>query len=183
MIGILQFAASWICCFACCQDPPTANESSIVRAGLGRRRSALAMLGFTVEGSDISTGSIQRVRREASLRGLKAEFRNDDMRILSTAPRNAYDAVIAMDNALPHPQCDEDLCARKLARLRPADCPAPVGSNLVGRWTGRSPAGFIQTLRHPKKNSPEQTQKAAYQLRTTPAPYPEMHPPPVWQRT
>ena len=39
----------------------------------------------------------------------KVEFRNDDMRNLSTAPIDSYDAIIAMDNAVPHLQSDDDI--------------------------------------------------------------------------
>jgi ubiquinone/menaquinone biosynthesis C-methylase UbiE len=77
--------------------------------GIGTQAIGLAMLGFTVEGSDLSPTSIDRARREATARGLKAEFRVDDMRNLSTAPINSYDAVIAMDNAIPHLESDEDV--------------------------------------------------------------------------
>jgi SAM-dependent methyltransferase len=99
--------------------PGPANGKRVLdcACGIGTQAIGLAMLGFTVEGSDTSTRSIERARREVSLRGLKAEFRNDDMRILSTARRNAYDAVIAMDNALPHLQCDEDI-ERALGAMR-----------------------------------------------------------------
>jgi glycine/sarcosine N-methyltransferase len=43
------------------------------------------------------------------------------MRNLSTAPINSYDAVIAMDNAIPHLESDEDIetaLAAMCARLR-----------------------------------------------------------------
>jgi SAM-dependent methyltransferase len=91
--------------------PAPANAKRVLdcACGIGTQAIGLSLLGFTVEGSDPSTASIHRARREASLRGLKAEFRTDDMRALSTAPRNAYDAVIAMDNAIPHLRCDEDI--------------------------------------------------------------------------
>lgn len=77
--------------------------------GIGTQALGVAMLGFAVDGSDLSPASIDRARREATARGLKAEFRIDDMRNLSTAPINSYDAVIAMDNAIPHLESDEDI--------------------------------------------------------------------------
>jgi hypothetical protein len=40
---------------------------------------------------------------------MNLEFRVDDMRSLSTAPIHVYDAVIAMDNAVPHLQSDADI--------------------------------------------------------------------------
>jgi glycine/sarcosine N-methyltransferase len=89
--------------------------------GIGTQTIGLAMLGFTVDASDPSPASIDRARREATARALKAEFRIDDMRNLSTAPINSYDAVIAMDNAIPHLESDEDIVtalAAMRARLR-----------------------------------------------------------------
>ena len=54
---------------------------------------------------------------------MKAEFRVDDMRHLSTAPIDSYDAIIAMDNAVPHLQSDDDIneaLEAMRARLRTA---------------------------------------------------------------
>jgi glycine/sarcosine N-methyltransferase len=67
------------------------------------------MLGYSVEGSDLSGPSINRARREATAPGLTAKFRVDDMRRLSTAPIDSYDAIIALDNAVPHLQTDDDI--------------------------------------------------------------------------
>ena len=79
--------------------PTPANGKRILdcACGIGTQAIGLAMLGFRVEGSDTSVASITRARREASARGVKAEFRVDDMRHLSTAPIDSYDAIIAMD--------------------------------------------------------------------------------------
>jgi 2-polyprenyl-3-methyl-5-hydroxy-6-metoxy-1,4-benzoquinol methylase len=85
--------------------------------GIGTQAIGLAMLGFGVEGSDPSGASINRARREAIARGLKVEFRVDDMRTLSTAPIDSYDVVIAMDNAVPHLQSDDDI-KRALRAIR-----------------------------------------------------------------
>jgi len=91
--------------------PVPANGKRVLdcACGIGTQAIGLAMLGFSVEGSDPSNASINRARREATARGLKAEFRVDDMRSLSTAPIDAYDAVVAMDNAVPHLQSDNDI--------------------------------------------------------------------------
>jgi glycine/sarcosine N-methyltransferase len=89
--------------------------------GIGTQAIGLAMLGYSVEGSDASGPSIDRARREVTVRGVKAEFRVDDMRQLSTAPIDSYDAIIAMDNAVPHLQSDDDIqqaLAAMRARLR-----------------------------------------------------------------
>ena len=42
--------------------------------GIGTQAIGLAMLGYSVEGSDPSGPSINRARREATARGLKAKF-------------------------------------------------------------------------------------------------------------
>ena len=69
------------------------------------------MLGYRVEGSDTSETSVRRAGREAFARGLAVGFRVDDMRTLLTANINAYAAVIAMDNAIPHLQSDDEVKA------------------------------------------------------------------------
>ena len=91
--------------------PVPANGKRVLdcACGIGTQAIGLAMLGYSVEGSDPSGASIDRARRETTARGLKAEFRVDDMRILSTAPIASYDAIIAMDNAIPHLQSDDDI--------------------------------------------------------------------------
>jgi glycine/sarcosine N-methyltransferase len=77
--------------------------------GIGTQAIGLAMRGFRVEGSDPSPASIARAVREAAARKLSTVFRVDDMRKLSTARPNAYDAVIACDNAIPHLESDEEI--------------------------------------------------------------------------
>ena len=91
--------------------PVPANGKRVLdcACGIGTQVIGLAMLGFSVEGSDPSDASIKRAQREATARGMKAEFRVDDMRSLSTAPIDSYDAIIAMDNAVPHLQSDDDI--------------------------------------------------------------------------
>jgi len=99
--------------------PAPANGKRILdcACGIGTQATGLAMLGYSVEGSDPSVVSIDRARREATTRGVKVEFRVDDMRSLSTAPINSYDAVIAMDNAVPHLESDADI-DKALAAMR-----------------------------------------------------------------
>src|SRR5262245_21589797 len=67
--------------------PAPANGKRVLdcACGIGTQAIGLAMLGFSVEGSDPSDASINRARREATARGLKVEFRVDDMRSLSEA--------------------------------------------------------------------------------------------------
>ena len=82
-----------------------------VACGIGTQSLALAAIGYSVEGSDISAVEIARAQREATSRGLKCSFRADDMRTLKTASVGRYGAIIAMDNALPHLDSDDDILA------------------------------------------------------------------------
>jgi 2-polyprenyl-3-methyl-5-hydroxy-6-metoxy-1,4-benzoquinol methylase len=80
--------------------PPAGKRLLDCACGIGTQAIGLATLGFVVDGSDPSAAAIDRARREAIALGMNLEFRIDDMRSLSTAPIHAYDAVIAMDNAV-----------------------------------------------------------------------------------
>lgn len=90
--------------------------------GIGTQSLGLAMKGFDVAGCDISVGAIQRARSEASKRGLRISYSVSDMVHLSGIPEAAFDAVICIDNSLPHLQTDEDLlqaAQQAYRRLRP----------------------------------------------------------------
>ncbi len=54
--------------------------------GIGTQAIPLAILGYQIEGSDLSLPEIQRATEEAVIRGLSINFRQDDMRQLKTAP-------------------------------------------------------------------------------------------------
>jgi SAM-dependent methyltransferase len=69
--------------------------------GIGTQMLGLAKAGFELTGSDLSAPAGARARQEAESRGLKIPVFVADMRDLSTVP-GTFDAVIAMDNALPH---------------------------------------------------------------------------------
>lgn len=71
----------------------------------------LAGLGYSVEGLDVSAAQITRAERECAVRGLHCKFRVDDMRTLATVRLSSYAAVMAMDNALPHSESDNDIAA------------------------------------------------------------------------
>src|SRR5262245_44571859 len=88
-----------------------------VACGIGTQCLPLAAIGYSVEGSDVSTAAIARAERECAARGLHCKFRIDDMRTLTTAPKSRYAAVMAMDNALPHLESDDDIVAA-LAAMR-----------------------------------------------------------------
>ncbi len=90
--------------------------------GIGTQSLGLAKLGYRVTGSDLSAAAVQRARAEAAARQLNIPFYVADVRRLDELPIGDFDAVISMDNALPHLLSDADLAegARQMrAKLRP----------------------------------------------------------------
>ncbi len=85
--------------------------------GIGTQVLGLAKRGFLVTGSDVSPGAISRARLETATRGLNCALYVADMRDLSHVPGTGFDAVICMDNALPHLFSEGDL-ARAAAEIR-----------------------------------------------------------------
>src|SRR5262249_26786331 len=77
--------------------------------GIGTQSLGLAKLGFRITGADVSARAVQRARSEAAARKLDIPFYVADMRNLDEVPAAGFDAVICMDNALPHLLCDADL--------------------------------------------------------------------------
>jgi SAM-dependent methyltransferase len=93
--------------------------------GIGTQSLGLAMKGFDVTGCDLSNQAVQRARAEAAKRGLHIPFSAANMMQLSEVPHADFDAVICIDNSLPHLQTDEDLsqAAQQIyRRLRPGGC-------------------------------------------------------------
>jgi len=89
--------------------------------GIGTQALGLAKIGFRVTGADLSAGAVQRARSEAAARTLDIPFYVADMRNLDDVPGAGFDAVISMDNALPHLLSEADLtqAARQIrAKLR-----------------------------------------------------------------
>ena len=90
--------------------------------GIGTQSLGLAMSGFDVEGCDISSGAIQRARLEALNRGLRVPFSVGNMLQLSAIPQSRFDAVICIDNSLPHLENDQQLlqaAQQAYGKLRP----------------------------------------------------------------
>jgi glycine/sarcosine N-methyltransferase len=77
--------------------------------GIGTQSLALGMLGFKVDGVDLSQAAIERAQREAIAREISIDVRLDDMRFLKTAPLQHYGIVISLDNSLPHLDSDEEI--------------------------------------------------------------------------
>jgi glycine/sarcosine N-methyltransferase len=89
--------------------PDEAGTVLDVACGIGTQALALAAVGYSVEGCDLSSAAVARARRESLSRYLNCTFRVDDMRTLETAKTSAYGVIMAMDNALPHLDSDEDI--------------------------------------------------------------------------
>jgi glycine/sarcosine N-methyltransferase len=90
--------------------------------GIGTQALGLAKRGFEVTGSDFSGRAIERARAEAACRELELSLHVADMRRLSQVPESGFDAVLSMDNALPHLASDAELAeaaAEMRAKLRP----------------------------------------------------------------
>jgi 2-polyprenyl-3-methyl-5-hydroxy-6-metoxy-1,4-benzoquinol methylase len=75
--------------------------------GIGTQSIGLAGVGHQVIGSDLSEAAILRARREARLRSLAIPFCVSDMASLREVGEGGFDAVVAMDNALPHLSADQ----------------------------------------------------------------------------
>lgn len=85
--------------------------------GIGTQALGLAERGFHMTGCDFSLSAVERARAEADKRGLNIEFLAADLRDLSAVPEEDFDAVICMDNALPHFESEQHLL-QALAQIR-----------------------------------------------------------------
>ncbi len=93
--------------------------------GIGTQSLGLAKMGFRVTGCDISSKSIERAGLEAEKRNLNIQFSVANLLSLCHFGESFFDAVICMDNALPHLQSAEELLQAAIqirARLRPGGC-------------------------------------------------------------
>jgi SAM-dependent methyltransferase len=77
--------------------------------GIGTQTLGLAMLGFEVTASDISTRELERLRFELSSRSLHAEVHLDDLRTLAQADSGSMAAILACDNSIPHLLSDVEI--------------------------------------------------------------------------
>jgi SAM-dependent methyltransferase len=76
--------------------------------GIGTQALGLAAAGYDVTATDLSRGAVARCAREARTRGLELRTAVADLRSLDVG---RFDAVVCMDNSLPHLLTDEDLAA------------------------------------------------------------------------
>ena len=77
-------------------------------AGIGTQAIPLAQLGYQVVARDLSRGAVVRLVQEARVRGLRIDSAAADMREVSGTVEGPFDAVIAMDNSVPHLLRDEE---------------------------------------------------------------------------
>jgi SAM-dependent methyltransferase len=89
--------------------------------GIGTQAIGLARHGHRVVGSDLSPAAVERAKREAASRGLQISFLVSDMTSLPEIEESGFDAVLALDNALPHlaPAGLKDAVGAMSTKLRP----------------------------------------------------------------
>lgn len=98
---------NWLDAFIQTEWPSTRTVLDAA-AGIGTQALGLAARGYRVTASDISSGAVDRARREAELRGLEITAVTADLRALS-ATHGEFDLVIACDNSLPHLLSDDEI--------------------------------------------------------------------------
>lgn len=77
--------------------------------GIGTQAIGLAALGYSVTGSDISTGELEEAKKRAAENYVNLLLAQADFRTLSESFSEPFDIIICMDNALPHMLTKEDL--------------------------------------------------------------------------
>ena len=77
--------------------------------GIGTQALGLAMQGLSVAGCDVSPKAVERAMLEAFRRGLDIRFSVANMLDLTCLGDARFDAVICVDNALPHLENFEQL--------------------------------------------------------------------------
>lgn len=77
--------------------------------GIGTQALGLAKMGFQITACDLSPAAVERTHKEAEKRGLSVRIFVADMLDLTEIPDGQFDAVICMDNALPHLESEEQL--------------------------------------------------------------------------
>ena len=96
--------------------------------GIGTQSIGLAQLGYKVTASDISSGPLERAKKEADLRNVSISFQIADFRSLSAVHRSTFDVVIACDNAIPHLLTDEEI---RQAFVEMRRCISPGGGFVI----------------------------------------------------
>lgn len=102
--------------------PPASVKVLDCACGIGTQALGLAKLGFQVTACDLSPFAVERTRMEAEKRGLNVRALVADMLDLTVLADGEFDAVICMDNALPHLDSEEQLlqvATQMRRKLRP----------------------------------------------------------------
>jgi len=89
--------------------------------GIGTQAIGLAARGYGVHATDLSPAAVERARIEAKTFEVSMRFDVADIRTLETKVTDAFDVVIACDNAVSHLLSDADLlqaASQMRARLR-----------------------------------------------------------------
>ena len=73
-----------------------------VSCGIGTQSLGLAALGYEVTASDLSSGAVERARREALHRDLRMNISVADMRSCDVTHGSGFDVVLSADNSIPH---------------------------------------------------------------------------------
>jgi glycine/sarcosine N-methyltransferase len=77
--------------------------------GIGTQAIGLALLGYSLTATDLSSRSVERAKEEAERCGAQIAFGTADFRALEGSVEGTFDAVISCDNALPHMLSRDDL--------------------------------------------------------------------------
>jgi glycine/sarcosine N-methyltransferase len=77
--------------------------------GIGTQAIGLALRGYQVRATDLSSAAIARLRHESEYFAVSIDASVADLRTVDTQVSGRFDAVIACDNALPHLLTDDDL--------------------------------------------------------------------------
>jgi len=90
---------------------PLSNGASLrildCACGIGTQAIGLAVAGHSLVASDLSSAAVRRAQAEAERRNVRMSFHISDMVSLAEVAGNSFDVVIAMDNALPHLNCEQ----------------------------------------------------------------------------
>jgi len=80
-----------------------------VSCGIGTQALGLAGLGYRVTASDLSSGEVERARREAEKRNISLELSVCDMKKVADHYQKTFDIVLSADNSVPHLLSDREI--------------------------------------------------------------------------
>ncbi len=77
--------------------------------GIGTQAIGLALRGYKVHATDISSKEVDRAKKEAKALNATVTFGIADFRSLDKQVMGTFDVVVSCDNSIPHLLTDEDL--------------------------------------------------------------------------